>query len=284
MRITNFNEAAAFLNTTGDFLRMNEPANSLMLGICLRLRAHPDRIEQPPYLASIESEGSVVLTAIMTPPHKLVVNGLLESGESEINMLVDNLLENSIEVPGVLGPVKLATAFSEIWARKAGSAARKGMSQRVFELREVYMPPLSPGYLRPAREEEVELAVDWRLAFQRETFTDVNATPQAEQTKILISEKALFFWDDVHPVSMALKTRPTENGISIGDVYTPPKFRRRGYASSCVASLSCELLSAGYRYCSLFTDLANPTSNSIYQKMGYQPVCDYVDYFFDKRQ
>jgi hypothetical protein len=61
-------------------------------------------------------------------------------------------------------------------------------------------------------------------------------------------------------------------------VYTPPELRRRGYASHCVAELSRALLAEGYDFCALFTDLANPTSNHIYQEIGYRPVCDYDSY------
>ncbi len=65
-------------------------------------------------------------------------------------------------------------------------------------------------------------------------------------------------------------------------IMTPPYFRNKGYAGSCVAQLSQRILDEGYRYVSLFTDLANPTSNSIYQKIGYQPVCDYEQISFQR--
>jgi len=282
MKLTNFDQATDFLNVTRNFLEKNEPANSLMLGICLRLQKHPQRIDLKPYFGVIESRNDVVLAAVMTPPRKLVVNGLEENCRPATEALVDNLLENEIEVPGVLGPVRLATEFSESWVRKTKSTFRKGQDQRVFELRDVFMPSLSPGYLRPASESELELLTDWTLAFEREVFSNESVKTNLKRARNLILDQALFFWDDKRPVSMAAKTRPTANGISIGFVYTPPEFRQMGYASSCVASLSRELLDTGYQYCSLFTDLANPTSNSIYRKMGYQPVCDYVDYFFDR--
>ena len=72
------------------------------------------------------------------------------------------------------------------------------------------------------------------------------------------------------------KTRPSENGISVGPVYTPPEQRGRGYATHLTAAFSQHLLDAGYRFCTLFTDLANPTSNSIYQQIGYRAVCDFA--------
>jgi predicted GNAT family acetyltransferase len=40
------------------------------------------------------------------------------------------------------------------------------------------------------------------------------------------------------------------------------------------------ILDSGKKFCFLFTDQANPTSNSIYQKIGYEPVCDFHEYTF----
>jgi uncharacterized protein len=80
---------------------------------------------------------------------------------------------------------------------------------------------------------------------------------------------------------MASFSGATPNGIRISPVYTPPEHRRKGYAISCVATLSQMLLDKGNKYCFLFTDLANPTSNSIYQKIGYQPICDFSNYWFE---
>jgi len=90
----------------------------------------------------------------------------------------------------------------------------------------------------------------------------------------------IFLWDDGRPVSVAARNRPTPHGISVGYVYTPPELRGRGYATSCVAALSQHLLDSGYEFCTLFTDLANPTSNDIYQQIGYRPICDYDEYVF----
>ena len=103
---------------------------------------------------------------------------------------------------------------------------------------------------------------------------------QAAKQKLLAQE--LYLWIDKEPVSMAGKSRPTPNGITINLGYTPPELRGRGYASSCVASLSQLQLDSGKQFCTLFTDLSNPTSNSIYQKMGYKPICDYNQYLFDQ--
>lgn len=79
---------------------------------------------------------------------------------------------------------------------------------------------------------------------------------------------------------MAAAGRKTRSGIAVNLVYTPKELRRRGYATSCVAALSQHLLDSGYKFCTLFADLANPISNSIYQKIGYRPIGDYDSYLF----
>ena len=88
----------------------------------------------------------------------------------------------------------------------------------------------------------------------------------------------------VLPPRPATWTGPTPNGVRVTLVYTPPAVRGHGYASSCVAALSALLLASGRKYCFLFTDLANPTSNSIYTKIGYRPVCDVDEYRFGPRE
>ena len=73
---------------------------------------------------------------------------------------------------------------------------------------------------------------------------------------------------------------PTPTGIRIGPVYTPPEHRRHGYATTLVADLSAWLLEQGHRACFLYTDLANPTSNRIYVEIGYERVCDAMEFSF----
>ncbi|OZU86959.1 GNAT family N-acetyltransferase, partial [Virgibacillus indicus] len=46
-------------------------------------------------------------------------------------------------------------------------------------------------------------------------------------------------------------------------------FKKKGYATSTVAHLSQKILDEGFQFCSLYTDSTNPTSNSIYKKIGY---------------
>jgi len=93
-----------------------------------------------------------------------------------------------------------------------------------------------------------------------------------------IAEDRLFVWEDGTLVSMAGWGGKTPNGVRVSFAYTPPTQRRRGYATSCVVELTRRLLAEGNRYCCLYNDLANPTSNAIYHRIGYRPLADAAVY------
>ena len=89
-------------------------------------------------------------------------------------------------------------------------------------------------------------------------------------------------WEDVgQPVSLAGVGRPTAHSMSVGPVFTPVEFRGNGYATSLVAQVSQEILDSGKTMATLYTDLSNPTSNAIYQRIGYRRVGDSVNRWFD---
>jgi predicted GNAT family acetyltransferase len=153
------------------------------------------------------------------------------------------------------------------------------MRQRVFELRQVNHPKYPAGQLRLATAVATDLVAHWIQAFHAESLEPIDTTTAQEMAKGHIREGNIYIWDEGGTLlSMAAKLRPTVHGMTISLVYTPPELRQRGYASACVAALSQQLLDEGWQFCTLFTDLANPTSNSIYQKIGYQPVGDFNDY------
>jgi hypothetical protein len=153
------------------------------------------------------------------------------------------------------------------------------MALRAFQLEQVQAIPQATGRLRIATENERELLIRWFEAFALEALGSVE--PGVERTvERHLQRGSAYIWEDETPVSMACHIRVTPNGAGVSLVYTPPEHRRKGYASACVAALSQTLLKAGHRYCFLFTDLANPTSNHIYQAIGYKSVGDLSDYSF----
>ena len=251
-----------------------ELENSLILGICDHLLTSQTP-KRDAYLATVEVAGAVVACALRTPPHKAVIT---RGDEAALKCLVDDMLARYGTLPAVLGPEPEVARFAQLWAQRVDSSVRPGMKQRVFEIREVRpLPWRVPGALRLAVEADLGTLGSWAKAFSAEAHVTESADPDAV-VRERIRDGRLFVWEDGQLVSMAAQGSRTPSGAGINLVYTPPAFRRQGYASACVAALSSYLLGAGRAYCCLFTDLANPTANSIYQRIGYRPVCEMSDF------
>lgn len=278
-RYENVNE---FLNGTCDFLEQNEAANNVILGTCLRLRNEKIENQNQPYFASIEENGNVTLVAMSTPPFSIILYSNKSISEIEINLLIQDLVNKDLDVPGVMAPTELANLFSQTWSKLRGYNIIDGMNMRVYELSKVKHPQYCQGNFRIAKEEDLKIVSTWIYNLGKDEESDITYEKAYEIAKSKINNGQLYLWEDKVPVSMACSARPTINGIVINMVYTPPELRTMGFASSCVASLSQHLLNTGYKFCSLFTDLSNQTSNSIYIKIGYKEVCDYKAYSFKK--
>lgn len=281
MLITTYADAAAFLRTAQALLERHEAANNLMLGLALRLAQSPAPAENPPYLATAPDDQGIALAALMTPPYNLVVYSDRDAYGATPTLLLQDIFRRGLPTAGVLGSVALARAFAEAWPAVSGRSVRPGMHQRIYELRRVAHPRYSPGHLRLAEQADADLVMRWAVAFNSGIGLPGTPDEVAQAAKRRLDSRDLYLWDDGRPVSMAAQNRPTRHGITVSYVYTPPELRRRGYATSCVAALSQRLLDSGYEFCTLFTDLANPTSNAIYQQIGYQPLCDYDEYVFE---
>jgi uncharacterized protein len=287
MKLQTYLEPADFLNAAQPFMEERETANNLILGVTLRLKEKPEWTDEQPYLAVVqdEEEKAITLAAAITPPHNLLLAYRPEAAPAEVEAglqaLAANLQENGWSVPGVIAESELSRRFAQIWAALRGKRFHVETEERVYELRQVIPPPHPPsGKLRTAASQDLETVVAWHMAFNTEIFGSADASFSRKTVSRRIGSGDIYLWDDGGPVSMALRTRPTVHGESVGGVYTPPEMRGHGYASACVAAVSRIILDSGKQHCNLFTDLANPTSNSIYQKIGYRPVCDFTVHIF----
>jgi len=255
-----------------------EVENNLILGICDQLMAS-HALPRELYLATVEDADQIVACALRTPPFKAVIT---RGNDSALRCLAEDLAARYGTLPAVLGPEPEVRRFADIWSELLGTAVRPGVQQRVFEIRNVKPPQWPvPGMWRLATEGDLETLVRWVAAFQAEVHVTEAADPNTV-ARDRIAQKRLYVWEDGEVVSMAAQGSQTPTGASINLVYTPPAFRQKGYASACVAALTAHLLETGCAYCCLFTDLANQTSNSIYQRIGYEPVCDMTDFMLER--
>jgi predicted GNAT family acetyltransferase len=269
-------DAERFLEAAQNWLLEAEVENNLPLGMALNWRGRQPT-DPPPYWATVHDENGIVGCACRTPPHLLVLSRMPAAA---IAPLMEDVGRVYPSLNGVNGPTTDAEAFARAWIARHGGASRTRFRMRLHELTSVSFPvPLPAGSLRNATEADLPLAREWVDAFVRDVGLPIAVPDMAQR---LIGRERLFFWVDAgHACSMVASSRETRSGCAINMVYTPPQFRRSGYATAAVATLSDALLTAGRRFCCLYTDLANPTSNSIYAKIGYRPIRDDVEIDFE---
>lgn len=279
MKLRTFDNAGDFLATSLPTLLEREAENSLILGVVMRVQSDRAYGEDPPYLASVEDGNCIVAAAAMTPPYNLLIcSNPLHKGA--LGLIAEGLNENRRVLPGVHGTTAAAEAFAKAWCAFTHAHGEVAMRQRSYRLTGVIPPKGVPGRLRPAESKDVRLLTGWAAAFAAEAIPTGPAPDVRALVDRLIEAGSLVVWDYGGPTSIAASSRPTPNGIAINLVYTPPQLRGRGYASACVAGLSQRLLDSGRAFCILFTDLTNPTSNTIYQRIGYRPIADFVEIRF----
>ena len=278
MELRRFDAVGDFLSVAEPFLVEREAEHNLLLGVASSITEAPEAYSGPPYLAVVTDRDRVVAAALRTPPFRLVLSEV--DDPRAIGLLAADWPAN--ELPDVLGPVEHVRAFVEARAALGGPQGTLEMSERVYQLTEVQPIPSIAGHARPATLDDRDLVIAWLEAFRLEAFGDAEpGSVVADADRWLARRgRSLHLWQDGDVVSLAGTGGRTPNGIRIGPVYTPPDARRRGYASALVAAISQEELDAGCRFCFLFTDLANPTANHIYQAIGYAPVRDVEAYVF----
>lgn len=279
MKIDLHENAADFLVCTEDWLSASEAENNIVLGVARNYAQKSAGLDSVNYWVSIRNAGAIVGCAFRTPPLLLALTRL---PQEVIVMLAAHVRSVYPALPGVGGPFEEASAFAEAWS--AGVATSWNVRTRllIHELTEVSFPASPPnGKLRRVADAEIGLIQEWAAAFVRDT--GIRETPEAYAQRLLSSPN-LYLWDDQGARCMVAATRDTPTGVCVNAVYTPPVDRGCGYASAAVATLSDAILRSGKSFCCLYTDAANPTSNSIYQRIGYRPVREDVDIDFVSAQ
>lgn len=270
MRVERYATGAAFMETVGEFLLAAEVENALMIGIA-RQAASQDGLG---YFAAVFDDSRPLFAAFSTNPEKLGLSGAVVPDAVEPLML--DAMRACPRIRLIGGPEPLVANLANRWALVGGRKRALHMASRIYQLSAVVPPSRTPeGQMRAAVESDTPVLSAWVERFLSD------AGEQGNPLEVIgdrLRNGQLFVWDNGGVVSMAGWSGKTPNGARVNLVYTPESQRGRGYASANVAALSQHLLDSGNRFCCLYTDLANPTSNAIYQAIGYRPVCDTAIY------
>ncbi|MDR0455080.1 MAG: GNAT family N-acetyltransferase [Treponema sp.] len=281
MRFNLYSAVKDFYRDTYDVLARHEAQNLIPLGNVIIGNDGSDKNgwRDPAnwFMATVTDGSGIALTAIMTPPHNLTLYATDNQIDDEaIACLIKGIGETNFTVPGVMTEKALAERFAKAWSTEKDTKYTVQCDQRIYELIKVNPAIPLKGVLRLVEEKDMPFLPYWIEGFNCDCFGHTaSPKPDPDPYRYHINKKKLYVLEDNGvPVAMASMTREMRTVCGVGQVYTPPYFRRKGYATSCVAGVSRLVLERGFAKCVLYTDLANPISNSIYQKIGYTPICD----------
>ncbi|WP_157530227.1 GNAT family N-acetyltransferase [Microtetraspora niveoalba] len=263
-------DAETFAAAAEGWLLRDPVRNTAALTVLRSVRG--GQFSEDPLMGWLTEGGSVEGAVIHTAPYPLLLAVVpLEA----IPSLVSELIALGRSLSGVRGPAEQAEAFARAW----WEPERGRRSERLYRLGTLIRPSVR-GAARTAVAADVPRAVRWIREFEVEAAVETSADP-TPVVSARINRNELMWWEDGgRPVALAGVSAPIAGMSRVGPVYTPPEFRGRGYGSAVTYAVTRKALEEGAGEVLLFTDLANPRSNSIYQALGYEPVADYVSIGF----
>lgn len=285
MDIVRFREAQAFLDVTFGLLSAEVVRNQVLLGVAAMAADQPH--VYPDYEAFVVFDGGVpVVAAAQTAPYNFIMSH--GGNQGAVRLLSSAIAGSGLEVPGILGNLPLIGEFVRAWDRLTGTTSMEVLRQGVFSLEHVEDLVVTPGQMRDATKDDRTMLIEWWDAFNAEALPDdahgARSSSVAERVDLRLDPErgqgvSLWVADD-RVVSMSGYSSPVADSVRIGPVYTPPDLRGRGFATALVAGQSRRFLAEGQDRCLLHTDLANPTSNAIYERIGYRKVAEAAEYRF----
>lgn len=278
MLVRRHTRAEDYLAAVGPTLRRRPVVNQLAIALAQSCVREPDRYGADVAFYSVERDGAIVGAALQTRPWPVQI---AESTTEAARLLARAFAANEPVLAGVAGPDAAPEEFARAYASERGVAYALEVSLGTFELTSVNELPEVAGRRVVAASEHAPLLQAWLSAFHDEaTPQDPPLRGDAGERAVATGRAHLWLDENDHPVSYAFHNRDVEGWASVGPVYTPPEARGRKFATALVAAVSRGLLAEGRPGCTLFTNLANPTSNAIYERIGYRRVGSAFRYGF----
>ncbi|SFA97378.1 hypothetical protein SAMN04488072_104248 [Lentibacillus halodurans] len=260
-------------------LLKKEACNNLMLGILNRLQHDDFEKEKGYYLGVAEVYDTAVYAFMQTPPNNWILADVDTIDADTLQQVARFIYKSGVDISGVIGPPDKAKVFINELASLGDMETIVHMEQFIYQLNRVNPIPVTAGYLTEAARNDHQLVKNWLIQFGMEANEQISAEHADLLAQSFVDKRSIYLWKvDNKPVSMVNQSRRTKNGTTINAVFTPDEYKRNGYATAAVARLSEKLLQDGNKFCSLYTDAANPSSNSIYKKIGYDKVGSSIVY------
>jgi predicted GNAT family acetyltransferase len=274
MRVHLHAGARPFLTAAEPLLRSDPFSTNVIAVVAGRIAAGDEPDSERHMWVTVEAdENRIVGAAMHTPPHHLFVSRMPTQAAAA---LAETLADIGRDLPGVNGAVEATGSFAAAWMARTGRPSAVVIAMRMYRLEELAWPQGVAGEaVLAATDHEIDLVAGWLMDFHDEAQPHAPVSDWHALAERRVNGRQVHLWrhEDAF-VSLAAVSAPAVGVARVGEVYTPPTYRRRGFGAAVTATATAAALSAGADHVVLYTDLANPTSNSIYQSIGYRPDHD----------
>jgi GNAT superfamily N-acetyltransferase len=292
VRLDLTEDPAAFLARAADHLAADPVLSTVVSTVTDRALADVEAGRPAPsyprwWVTASDPAGEVVGVGMRTAPFAPHPMFVLPMPDEAVRAIAGVLLERGEDVRGVNGALPAAHLLAEELARAVGGSTSVQEHTRLWVLGDLVEPPAPPGRLRAAGAADVDLCLAWFQDFEEAAAEQTGRAPRAEMAEQFerddiearVAGLRVWLWEDEsgEVVHLTAFNAPSFGVARVGPVYTPRGHRGLGYAGAAVAAVSRILLDQGARVC-LFTDQANPTSNKVYARVGYEPVVDMANF------
>lgn len=267
MRVRFTNDPSVFAGLAGDFMRA-DPFSTNVIGVHASSQisgVRPKGLED--LWAVVVDAGLVVGTAMHTPPYHVFISRMTPEAAT---LLARAMWDLGRPLSGVNGESMAVSAFAEQWAGLSGHKALADVDMRLYRLGRLRPPTSVTGSARAAGKSDLDVVRAWFAAFQAEAHPQRPATAPAALADLRVAANEITLWVDGGETVSLAGCSAAANGVArVGPVYTHPTHRRRGYAAAVTANATSAALEKGAAQVVLYTDVDNPTSNSVYMSIGY---------------
>lgn len=284
MAWTTTDDAQQFLRMAGPLLHADAVSNTVLLTAAASVVEGGREVfgDEPPLFGWWASAGGLVEGAfIHTPPYPAQLSVLPEAA---IDPLAKLLAERERRLAGVGAADRLAEAFAAAWCARTNDVAELALRLRLYRLAALRAPqPAPPGHADMATIADRALVRDWIEAIARETGAQMAGSRTLDKR---LAAGSLAIWRDARgtPVALAGWSREVRGTRRIGPVYTVEEHRGHGYAAAVTAVACRRALDRGTTQLLLYADIDNPTSNTLYRRLGFEPVEDRTTLRFKRRR
>jgi predicted GNAT family acetyltransferase len=260
----------AYAERTEALLTSSPAEHTVSLTVIETVRAGRRWSDEPMLFGWYEEAGEVRGAVFRTPPFEWLL--AVVPGEATAD-LVAVLRSANADVPGVNGDVAGVDRFAAAWTAATGQRATITLALDLYELGTLRHPDPPPaGRARPAEEADLDVAIRFYTGFQDEVPTPL--TEVLPLVRERMDDRRLWLWEDGAGVvaSLAARTAAVAGVSRIAPVYTPPEHRRHGYATAVTAACTADALARDAERVVLYTDVADPSANAMYQRIGFRPI------------